>query len=397
MSGAVPKALANNCLGRLFFPVLSLLATFTFFVSSHTPAEARSAQCKRLETQLASLGRGGSSGGSLSSRYASAIVSQKRHLQRLDRTMRRRGCRANSTSGPKACVRLSKTRSRMIRNLKSLQLKGKVLGGGGSSVSKSKRRIRAKMRRAGCFSQTVRKNDSFQKLKRPKKARSVVTLTPRRLKRNQTRKQKMRNAQLARLQPEAKVTRSDLAGIGSWTQRTYRTMCVRTCDGAYFPVSFSTTIKNFVADANACNAMCPGAKTRLFYYDTMRQTPDQMISARSGKPYARLDVAYSYRKTFNPLCTCNHQLTAAKARNRSKKRKRDTRATKIRRERQVIAQLARPAWRSDFGQDPQTRMGSAATLLLTDITTINASEIAPREKRAVREIKIAAYEPAQSQ
>src|SRR5690606_21240858 len=38
---------------------------------------------------------------------------------------------------------------------------------------------------------------------------------------------------------------------------TFRTLCVRTCDGYYFPISFSTTTERFADDERACRAMCP--------------------------------------------------------------------------------------------------------------------------------------------
>ncbi|MEH2606007.1 hypothetical protein V1277_005384 [Bradyrhizobium sp. AZCC 1588] len=40
---------------------------------------------------------------------------------------------------------------------------------------------------------------------------------------------------------------------------TYRTVCVRTCDGAYFPVSFATVQARFQDDERTCKALCPAA------------------------------------------------------------------------------------------------------------------------------------------
>ena len=49
-------------------------------------------------------------------------------------------------------------------------------------------------------------------------------------------------------------------GTNSWTPQggsgvaTYRTVCVRMCDGYYFPVSFSTLPSHFPQDADACSS-----------------------------------------------------------------------------------------------------------------------------------------------
>ena len=45
---------------------------------------------------------------------------------------------------------------------------------------------------------------------------------------------------------------------------TYRTVCVRTCDGAYFPVSFATVPARFPDDEKTCKALCPAAEAVLY-------------------------------------------------------------------------------------------------------------------------------------
>src|SRR5262245_22590239 len=44
---------------------------------------------------------------------------------------------------------------------------------------------------------------------------------------------------------------------------TYRTVCVRTCDGYYFPISYSTTPASFPNDEQVCQRMCPAAEVAL--------------------------------------------------------------------------------------------------------------------------------------
>lgn len=81
----------------------------------------------------------------------------------------------------------------------------------------------------------------------------------------------------------------------------YRTMCVRTCDGFFFPISASTTRGRFRRDAKACASMCE-APTRLFYYP-ISADPSHMQDL-SGRPYTDLRTAFLYRTAYNGDCKC---------------------------------------------------------------------------------------------
>lgn len=84
---------------------------------------------------------------------------------------------------------------------------------------------------------------------------------------------------------------------------TYHTMCVRSCDGYYFPISFSTTPDKFADDAQSCSAMCPGAESKLFTYSNPGGGPQDMVSL-DGEPYASLSTAFQYRTKLDQACTC---------------------------------------------------------------------------------------------
>lgn len=91
---------------------------------------------------------------------------------------------------------------------------------------------------------------------------------------------------------------------------TYRTMCVRLCDGYYFPINYRTSSGYLHRDADACRSRC-GAEARLFYYptgsDDMRNAVDQ-----SGRSYRSLKTAFLYRKKYDSSCTCRpHPWTSA--------------------------------------------------------------------------------------
>lgn len=95
-------------------------------------------------------------------------------------------------------------------------------------------------------------------------------------------------------------------GIGTYGNlgyATYRTVCVRLCDGFYFPVSFSTLPNHFPRDAEVCSSRC-AAPTELYYYQNPGGAVEQMIGVNQSTPYTDLKQAFRYRKEFVPGCSC---------------------------------------------------------------------------------------------
>jgi len=83
---------------------------------------------------------------------------------------------------------------------------------------------------------------------------------------------------------------------------TYRTLCVRLCDGFYFPISYSTLPWRFAADAQRCEQSCP-TKSRLFVHRNPGQGVDAMVDLH-GHPYASLPTAFLHRIKYVADCTC---------------------------------------------------------------------------------------------
>jgi hypothetical protein len=92
-------------------------------------------------------------------------------------------------------------------------------------------------------------------------------------------------------------------GFGALPFATYRTLCVRLCDGYYFPVSFSTLPNQFDRDDEVCRSRC-AAPAELYYYQNPGGAPEQMVSHRTRQPYASLKTAMRYRKEFVQGCSC---------------------------------------------------------------------------------------------
>jgi len=84
---------------------------------------------------------------------------------------------------------------------------------------------------------------------------------------------------------------------------TYRTICVRTCDGFYFPISFETTPDRFREDEQTCQRMCPAAEVSLYTYHNPGEEVAQAVSL-NGRFYTELPTAFQYRKALNPACSC---------------------------------------------------------------------------------------------
>jgi hypothetical protein len=84
---------------------------------------------------------------------------------------------------------------------------------------------------------------------------------------------------------------------------TYRTVCVRTCDGSYFPISFATVPARFGDDERTCKAECPATDAALYAYRNPGEDMNQAVST-SGAPYTALPNAFRYRQEFNPTCSC---------------------------------------------------------------------------------------------
>jgi hypothetical protein len=84
---------------------------------------------------------------------------------------------------------------------------------------------------------------------------------------------------------------------------TFRTVCVRTCDGGYFPISFATVPARFPDDEKTCKALCPAAEATLFTYRNPGEDINQAVSI-NGQPYSASPNAFRYRQEFNPSCSC---------------------------------------------------------------------------------------------
>ncbi len=82
----------------------------------------------------------------------------------------------------------------------------------------------------------------------------------------------------------------------------YRTMCVRTCDGYYWPISYGVTSDRFGADREVCHSTCMD-ETRLYFLPTHSDDMAKMRDLNGGR-YEQLSTAFRYRKEMVAGCGC---------------------------------------------------------------------------------------------
>ncbi|MFZ0558411.1 MAG: DUF2865 domain-containing protein [Methylovirgula sp.] len=77
-------------------------------------------------------------------------------------------------------------------------------------------------------------------------------------------------------------------------------LCVRHCDGYFFPLSYSD--RGVASLSDFCSASCPNAEVSVY-----TRVPGQEIQTAvglDGKPYMDLPAALKYQKSLDPSCTC---------------------------------------------------------------------------------------------
>jgi|LNFM01.1.fsa_nt_gb hypothetical protein len=89
----------------------------------------------------------------------------------------------------------------------------------------------------------------------------------------------------------------------------FRTVCVRLCDGYYYPLSASASRRDLRRDALSCKASC-GTEARLFYQSSSASDASGLVDV-TGLAYARLPNAFRYRKTLVDGCKCKPDPWAA--------------------------------------------------------------------------------------
>jgi hypothetical protein len=89
-------------------------------------------------------------------------------------------------------------------------------------------------------------------------------------------------------------------GGGEYAGSGYRTLCVRTCDGYYFPVSFSSSRSRFKIDEAVCQSMYGGATAELFVH--YNGSPSDTAVSLKGEPIMVSTNAFAFRHFYSESC-----------------------------------------------------------------------------------------------
>ena len=81
-------------------------------------------------------------------------------------------------------------------------------------------------------------------------------------------------------------------------------VCVRTCDGFFFPVNYEGAHSND-RYAEACQLACPASPTEVYFMP--RGGDLTQASTQRGVRYAALPTAFKYRKERDASCSCKAQ------------------------------------------------------------------------------------------
>ena len=250
------------------------------------PSGATNPMCPRLEAQLASIDRGGNDPAKDEQirRYQDSAARQQAELDRVTVQAKRMGCESSGFfslfNGQNAqCTPVNNQIQQMRANLDQIttnleRLRSGGLGGG----------------------------------ERESQRRSVILA----LAQNNCGPQYAAAAQQQQQGGPGNFLNNLFGGNNNYSpvppdagapSGTYRTVCVRACDGGYFPISFATVPGRFADDEKACKALCPATEANLYAYRNPGEDMNQAVSI-SGQTYTSSPNAFKFRSEFNPSCAC---------------------------------------------------------------------------------------------
>jgi hypothetical protein len=252
-----------------------------FLAAAGTATAQVGPACQRLEAQLASLDRGNDdpNRAEVIRRAEEATARQQAELDRMVVQSRRMGCENTGffslfTSPPPQCGPLSAQVRQARGNLEQMQNQLEQLHGGNTQRAAQRRSLLLQLGDNNCGPQyrqaAIQQQGGF--FEQLFGGRSGGTFAP------------------------GGYDQSQMTG-------NFRTICVRTCDGYYFPVSFSAPSSRFADDERTCQRMCPAAQVSLYTYRNPGEDVQQAVSL-DGRPYTDLPTAFRYRQEFNSACSC---------------------------------------------------------------------------------------------
>jgi hypothetical protein len=187
----------------------------------------------------------------------------------------------NGTRNAGSCQKLNGAVRSMNSNLAKLKSQYARLSGGGAPKGDKRKALQARYRALGCD----KPEGTFVARAEPQGRNGIAQILG-----GKKPAPKANDAKRRRDTPKT----LDIPGL-AYGGDTFRTLCVRTSDGYYFPISFSTTKENFKRDMVACQSMCPGTEVKLFMHRVPEEESEDM-KTEDGEPYKAMSYAFAYRK-----------------------------------------------------------------------------------------------------
>jgi hypothetical protein len=112
----------------------------------------------------------------------------------------------------------------------------------------------------------------------------------------------------AAIRREAEERRSRAADDDANPRRSGggRLVCVRACDGYFFPLHNLPESGRSDAD-DMCKALCPGAEAAAYSMPGGADADIAQAVSLRGKRYAKLAGAFKFQKSFDPSCSCRKE------------------------------------------------------------------------------------------
>ncbi len=268
--------------------LLGIAALMSLVSVNDADAQTRTQICRSLNAQLASLSRGGSSGGNSAQyrKYDNAARSQQIQITKTKRIAKRGRCTGLGIFNSKSaqCRRIISSLKKMEANLRSLKNSRAKHAPRQAGSSRKRNNILRQMKRNRCQANgnTQQANINVTKTKRKTLLEQVFGV-----KTYKEDGQRDNNNNNENVSPT-------FSGFG-----TFRTLCVRKTDGYYFPISFSTVKDRFDIDQATCQSMCPGTSVELYHHKMPSEDSEDMVSYLTGKEYAKEPFAFAYRKSVD--------------------------------------------------------------------------------------------------
>lgn len=248
--------------------------------------------CTRLEAQLASFDRGSADPARADQirRYEEAASKQQGELDRLVAQSRRLSCEGGGlfsifTQRPEQCGPLTQQIQQMRGNLDRILSDLERLRGGSTDQANQRRTVLVALAQNNCGPQYR------AMVQQPQQSGGFLSSL-------------FGGNSSAGGDPGASAGEGAPGDVApsALPSGSFRTVCVRTCDGYFFPISSSTNQSRFADDERSCQRLCPASEVILFSHRTGEEI-NQAVSI-TGQNYTQLPNAFKYRQTFNKECSC---------------------------------------------------------------------------------------------